>query len=207
MSNVVGWDDVSPIAERAFSIWVGFPERRWAQEAWAHMTRAGLADTDGSAVRPRAYIRFLVLASIYRDWCAQVWDERHDDEPWYWLEPANVKPRSVGLLLESEVAPDDGDGLDEALNVLMDRERPVVVAALLEGFGGESGLFLALWRSNGGPEDELPPDEEDKWQAPPETDADILNDVTPEKMVGLQWILEGCSSIGPIRSTAEMDVW
>jgi hypothetical protein len=208
MSNVVAWNEVLPIAAKAFRIWTGQPELRWAEEAWAHLTKAGLAANLDQLDRLRAYIRLLDLASIYRDWCALVWDEVHEDEPEWWLTDTDVEvsPVQIGQLLGPEADFDVDDGLEEALKILMARERDGVVAAILEGFGSDADLFLGLWRSSQDPnEKRWDDDEDDRFRDPPETDGDIVNDVTTEKMAGYQWILEGCPWGGPIRSRAEMD--
>ena len=70
-----------------------------------------------------------MLASIYRDWCALVWDEVHDDSPECWLSAAEVNPFHVGQLLgpNVELCKELEDSLDEALNILMQREHKAVV--------------------------------------------------------------------------------
>jgi hypothetical protein len=68
------------------------------------------------------------------------------------------------------------------------------------------GLFLSLWRSIDDPNQKtIVDDDDDDQEHVPETDAEILNDVTPEKLAGYQWIMQGCETLGPIRSPAEMD--
>jgi hypothetical protein len=182
---------------------------RWAEQAWAHLTDARLTEYDGPLGRCRAYIRFLVLASIYRDWCALVWDEIHDDSAGSWLATIDdVSPIHIGQLLrpDDDVSDNSQDALDEALNVLMQRQRTRVVAAVINGFGGVDGLFLSLWRSIDDPNQKtIVDDDDDDQEHVPETDAEILNDVTPEKLAGYQWIMQGCETLGPIRSPAEMD--
>jgi hypothetical protein len=201
---VVSWDAVLPIANETFHIWTGQPELCWAEQAWIHLTNAGLTVDGDPLDRLRGYVRLLVLASLYRDWCDLVWDEVEDDSPEVWLSAVEVSPLHIGQLLGPDVFPEDD--VNEALNVMMARERPAVVEAILEGFGGVPGLFVALWRSDKPLGQELPvDDDEDVWTDPPETEADILNDVTPEKMAAYEWIDGGCESRGPVRSRAEMD--
>jgi hypothetical protein len=45
---------------------------------------------------------------------------------------------------------------------LMARERQAVAAAVLDGFGGVEGLFVALWRSNKRPSDDRTADDDDE---------------------------------------------
>ena len=205
--KTVGWDKVLPIAEEAFHIWVDHPELQWAEQAWAQVQKAGLA-ADGSSIdRLRAYVRFLVLASMYRDWCALVWDEVEDDSPEMWLSNMEVNPVQVGQLLgqDVEVADDSEEALPEALHILIERERAGVVRAVLQGFGGDVGLFLSLWRSQGTRNEAGFVEKDDEQQDMSETHYEILNEPTREKLAGYEWISEGCQSRGPIRSTSEMD--
>jgi hypothetical protein len=116
------------------------------------------------------------------------------------------------------------EDLDQALAELMRRERPAVVKALLDGFGDIPGLFVALWRSNKhspaprsprqdedgeqsgrDPDESLEDDLEDDFddEDEEEDEADILNDVTDEKLAGYQWIDQGCEFIGPIRERSD----
>jgi hypothetical protein len=175
---VVTWDKVRFIADEAFCIWVGQPELRWAEQAWLHLTKLGLT-LDGTAlVRLTVYVRFLVLASVYRDWCAIVWDEVHDDSPELWISESDVDRLHIGQLLGPDVELDEfHEGIADALLTLMDREREAVVTALLAGFGSTEDLFIALWRSNKDPDDEQSVEDDDD-RLPPETDADILNETT-----------------------------
>jgi hypothetical protein len=202
----VGWEDVERIAEEAFTIWVGYPERRWAKRAWSCLIDAQLADGSDPLERLRAYVRFLVLASLYRDWCAIVWDEPYDDEACDWLSAVDVNPVHVGQLLGRGVTvPDDLDAsLDEALSFLMARERTAVVKVLVEGFGGVDALFVELWRSNSEPDEPILLDV-DEGEEHAESDADILNDLTAEKMAGYEWLTEGCEYLGPARTENDMD--
>ena len=122
MSNVVEWEELLPMVEEAFDIWVDYPERHWAKKAWAHLAKAGLADADTPVERVRVYVRFLVLASLYRDWCVEVWDEASDDLPSVWLSFAEVNPFHLGQLVGPDVDIEDPeDGLDDVLLNLMRR--------------------------------------------------------------------------------------
>jgi hypothetical protein len=115
----------------------------------------------------------------------------------------------MGQLLgpDVEVSEDPKEGIDEALHILMERERNAVVTAIMKGFGGVEGLFVALWRSNKDPDEQTNENEDDDPRDAPETDADILNDGGSEKLAGYEWIREGCQSRGPIRSSGEIDDW
>ncbi len=207
MGNVE-WDTVEPIAEKAFSIWVGHPERHWAKQAWAHLAAAGLTSNDDPLDWLRACIRFLVLASLYRDWCALVFDEVEDDRPQSWLSAVEVHPFHIGQLIGEDVVVEDPDGgLDEPLNELMCRDRKDVVAAIVKGFGGAEGLFASLWTSRGEGDEQSPSDREDSDEDEVEemSGYEALNDYTPEKAAGLEWAQTGCDTLGPQREHAEFD--
>jgi hypothetical protein len=200
------WDDLEPAADKAFSIWVGQPELRWAKDAWQILTDAGLADYAGDLDRHRAIIRFLALAGIYSDWCDAAWDEY--SEPWYshWCEDLEISAFRIGQLVGAE----DDDGSEEcddaslvadALTQLADDARPEVAEALLAHFGNESGLFLSLWRSRELQHDQSDVDldeDDDDWEddagdwAEAESDDEILNEVTGSKLQAFAWISEGC---------------
>ncbi len=200
------WDDLEPAADKAFSIWVGQPELRWAKEAWQILTGAGLADYEDDLQRHRAIIWFLALAGIYSDWCDVAWDEYSAPQYGDWIEDLEVSAFRIGQLVGAE----DDDGSEEsddtslvldALTRLADGARPDVVKALLAHFESESGLFLSLWRSRE-PQDEpddLDLDEDDddweddeaEWEEA-ETDDEILNEVTGSKLQAFAWISQGC---------------
>ena len=75
------WADLGVLRDEVFSIWSDAPEQEWARKAWDCLSRDGLPQAPGVLARLQVRVRFCVLGSLYRDWCALVWDERHDDEP------------------------------------------------------------------------------------------------------------------------------
>jgi hypothetical protein len=136
----VTWQEVLPIARESFDIWIGSPEIHWARQAWACLTGAGLTSALSPLDRLLSYVRFLVLASFYRDWCALVWDEVIDDEPENWLCGLQVNKIDVGQLLGSivELTDDSEASLTDALLSLMEgehRQAALTGAALRERFG------------------------------------------------------------------------
>jgi hypothetical protein len=208
MAKQLPWEDVESIANEAFSIWSGSPELGWARQAWAHLSRAGLTEADAILQRVQAQVRFLVLASLYRDWCTLVWDEVDNDSPSTWIDGSGIDRFHIGQLcgLDEALAGDAEDDFDLVLFALMDRERSSVVDAVVDGFGGANGLFVALWRSRTEPEEGICARDEEEpsgWRS--ESDDEILNDVSSQKLAGFQWIHEGCPSQGPIRCRGEID--
>ena len=226
MTDTVSWEEIEPLARTTFDIFVGQPEVRWAEQAWGHLERAGLTAGATCLDVARCHVRMLVLASLYRDWCMKAWDEVQDDEVGYWIGEFDFLPLGVGQLIgaNDDLSTDPHEALAEALETLMPRERKAVVDALLSGFGGVDGLFVALWRSNQGSDAEstAPPSDSERAELTeqaslfdseddddfddddePETDAGILNDVTALKMSAYEWIRSGCESFGPTRYWSE----
>ena len=233
MTEKVDWDEIEPLAAVTFDIFDGQPEMRWAGLAWRHLDRAGLTAGTTCLDVARSHVRMLVLASLYRDWCMKAWDEVQDDEVGYWIGEFDFLPLGVGQLIgvDDDLSTDPHEALVEALETLMARERKAVVDALLSGFGGVDGLFVALWRSNQDSdaestdspanseraesaeqaslfdgEDENDLDDDDGVDEP-ETDADILNDVTASKMNAYEWVRSGCESFGPTRFWSDEQPW
>lgn len=200
---ILTWDEIESAAARAFSIWTGQPELRWAKEAWQILSDAGLAAYEGELDRHRAIIRFLALAGIYSDWCAAAWGEYSDLQCSYWTEGLDVNAFRLGQLVGADEDSEDGELDDnvlteEALHRLADAARPDVVRALLGHFGTASGLFLSLWRSMDFPHDEIDDqeNEEDDWDdegsRDTPTDDAILNEITDEKLRAFDWTQDGC---------------
>lgn len=193
----IDWEQVEPIAEETFDIWTGRGDREWARVAWEVLAQEGLTTAADALGRLRVHVRFLVLASFYRDWATVAFDEVLDDSPSSWLRLTDAHPFHVGQIVGNAVEIDDPEyDLDEAVQYLMEQERSTVVRALLKGFNGVVGLFLALWRSERG---------EDSVDGSPEDDAEILDTPTDEKLAAYEWIDQGCRFLGPLRFHSDYD--
>lgn len=184
------WDDLKRAPAEAFNIWEGQPEAQWAKDAWEGIVRAGLAQYANEMERAKVCIRFMAMASLYHDFCAMAWDERVEPELTYWAAELDVTPVRIGQLIGQEVNTEKtGDGdleYEETLKRLVNDSRPIVLKALLDRFGGNDGLFLALWKSK-----RLVSDDDDN----DETDEEIVNDPTPDKMAAYEWITEECPEV------------
>jgi hypothetical protein len=190
--SVARWEDVKPLAAAIFRIWTNGGDLRWAEAAWDHFTRLGLASYSTPLERVLVDIRLMSIGSIYLDWCAVTHDERHDDDAVYWLDATDISPIHLGQLVGAD---DDLGGeapSDYAIHTLIRKERPLVLRALLDGFGDVNGLFVALW-SSATIESELT-DDKDEESDPSSSDWDVLNDVTEEKLAAYQWLDAGASS-------------
>ena len=70
-----------------------------------------------------------------------------------------------------------------------------MLASLLSGFGDVSGLFVSLWRS-GTTSAEAEDDEgRNSDDGDPETEWQILNDVTSDKLAAFSWLDNGCPAV------------
>ena len=160
------------------------PELRWAQKAWEHVIKTGLADYNTEVERCKACLRVLALASLYYDWCLLAWDEHHEDDPIYWaaesFEINNVLLRQVSYSRDDHDQQDEIDNLELDYDELasgMHNSRAELANALLGGFGSDAKLFISLWNITG---DEV------------EEDSEISNDVRNPNLKAWEWISEGC---------------
>ena len=221
----VDWCDVEAAAKTAFSIWLPNRDYLWAQEAWQRLFRTGLTDYETETKHCQVQIRFLCLASLYRDWCSLADDELLDDELTWWADELDISTFRLAQL----VGPDFGEGeTDEyelrryALQSLTEDARADVVQALKKSYGSDADLFLALWRINhpAPPKPAAPflslkttevsntalslfdltletDKEEDDDDTYYEDDNEVLNDVTDEKLAAYAWIDDDCPSVRP----------
>src|SRR5687768_5131745 len=97
--KVLGWEDVREAAAEAFNVWTFGSELRWAEDAWTHIVAAGLADYTSEISRARVAVRFLSLASLYRDWCCIAHEECLEDDPVDWNSWLEVDKLEIGQLL------------------------------------------------------------------------------------------------------------
>jgi hypothetical protein len=217
---LVAWDDLRDSADLAFAIWVDQPELRWARQAWSSLERAGLTSYVNERQRHRVLVRFVALADLYHEFCHLAWDEMYEPGYLEWADELNFSRFRIGQLAGLagvDEWPDDDEAVDDdevattALVSLVHSARAEIVPALRAGFGGVEGLFVALWRSNRfepeaasdaadtgleagreGAEEEDYDDDEEEIVDEPETDEEILNNVTGEKLRAYEWLAAGC---------------
>ena len=148
--HLLTWEDVSPVAQQAFSVWAHGCEYQWAQVAWSHLADACLTAYQTEGDRCRVAIRFLALAQIYLDWCARADEQEEYDDLSGWADELGIGAFRLGqLAATARIEGDNDEALrDAALSRFTHRARPEVREALLKGFGGNDGLFLSLWRIN-----------------------------------------------------------
>jgi len=204
LKSILLWDDVKTVASQVFSIWVDHPELKWAEQAWEIIIGVGLATYSNEDERCNAAIRFLALSGIYYDFCEIGLEEHNVPEYGIWAEELEIGATRIGLLIASNpddrlsLSDDDGELYSEGVKYLADKARVEVLKALCKGFskfndrteGNETDLFLSLWKSNW-PE----PDPDESDEDDPETDFEIMNDVTEGKAAVYEWISSRCESL------------
>jgi hypothetical protein len=199
-------------------------ERRWVIDAWTALIELGFANYSNELERCEAAINLIAFAEFYRDWKAMVEDASYrafgsGDLP----NVLNLSPFRLGLLIGQQpdflqqVACDDdldwdsdSDLFRAALSHLEREARPRIVSALEQYHGGQSGLFVALWNSDKQPrpagyeenrqefdyDRDLMVGELQIWEpAYQETDDEILNDVTDEKLRLWTWLEQGAEPL------------
>ena len=132
-----------------------------------------------------------------------------------WAESFEITPFRLGQLAGANwtAEPEYPDDLASAVLIhLVEEARDEIVPVLRSCFGGTSGLFLALWRSNKAeplptesssvkgddPDSDAEEDTdeyEDDDELEEETDDDILNDTDGNKVEAFAWLEEGCQPV------------
>lgn len=188
------WDDLGEAATDTFGIWTSRSDLHWARETWLGFEKLGFCDYGNETERLIVIGRWLALASIYRDWCAVMCDESHDDTPGYWVEGLEVHDLYLGQLVSGECLSDDPDEARwDALGALMRTQRDAVVSKLRELHGDNALLFMSFWKSAN---PWMASDDEDDSDAD-ERAAEALNDPTPENVAAWGWLEDGCPHVRP----------
>ena len=184
------WPDIKAVAEDAFNVWVDQPELIWAQAAWAALGEAGLTSYRDEFERCLVAMRFVGLASLYRDFCEVAWDLSWvpEDKVAYWAEELGVTPVAAGCLA-GQMGFDPREWVDDLENrrafeiavfmFLAYEARPHLVSSLKQKWGqkapvrGIHMVLVTLWRSRSHPEQE---DDEDWDESEPDGDTDAPNE-------------------------------
>ena len=188
--GLVEWEDIAEAAARIFNVWIEKqPELEWAKTAWQHLREHGRTrystDVDWHVVQ----CRLLALGGIYRDFCQLAWDESAGKDYEFWAEGMKLDKFTLGRLYQSveNDSTNDDVGMYDAMESIVEAQRPAVVAALQEGFGLEEGLISSLWSTRRG-RDTF--DSDDGDEIVPETGMSM------SKLKALDWILGGCLRLG-----------
>lgn len=184
------FDELQPAFNLSYSVWDEEEKRVWAKKAWNILSQAKLTQYTTGVERAEVIIRFLTLTGIFADFYEIAFWDGHQPEYTELAEALALSPLRVGQLIGR--SPDCDDGQDDAelysdaLRHLASEARSEVYHALIEGFKNASLLFISLWRANSSYADE-----------DIVSDDDIVNDdLTPEKHIAFEWIIEGCYPYG-----------
>jgi hypothetical protein len=150
ISVVIAWDELEEIGKLAFDVWVDQPELNWAKEAWARLSEKGLTRYADELEKTEVKMRFLALAGLYHDFCYKGWGETSCPMYRMWIDEMEISGVRLGQLVGRDpgVSGEEEDDLHySAARKLIRKARPEVFAALLEAYGGTSGLLVSLWNS------------------------------------------------------------
>lgn len=190
------WAYVEPAAKLALEIWVGQPELDWAKKAFAYLPGQGSLGTNDTVKKHVAIFRFLVLIGIYHDFCEVAWEQTSYISYAEWCEPLQGLDRFVVGQLSARLPEwqnEEEVEFRDALDLLVEAEREIVVRALVRGFGGVAGLYASLWRSAPLSSVENPDPEEQGYEDDGTFDADEVG-----KLRAYEWIDAGCLRLGEV---------
>lgn len=142
-TRTLTWEQVEPVARKAFKVWSGQPELRWAEQTWQKLIAAGIANYSAELGYTRAVLRFIALACIYNDFCQAAYDEESVTYVGEWWRMFNLSPFRVGQLVgpkfdednDTSDIDDDEELVDLAMDVLLGTARSEVAQALLAAYG------------------------------------------------------------------------
>ena len=159
----VHWKEIEESARRLFNVWLGGKERQWGKKAWEILAACGLTRCTDAIEETGVQVRLLTLAIVYREWCWLAREESCHEGSLVEMavEDAGINAFRVAQLIGRDFAKRDMESdqdelLEQALVKLIDRERPVICRALVEGFGGAvplHNLLGATTRGNDSDED------------------------------------------------------
>lgn len=189
------WKHFSEVAEEFFKIF-GRSELVWAQQMWEHLLKAGMCTVDGELDRCRVCVRFVALACIYREFCATAWKKRLAPHFHEWAVYLDLHPLRLGQLLGTNAplqeARKDEDLIHAAMQVLVNRERTELHRVLVAAHGSPSRLFASMWRTR-----EHPPGSPGAAKQKRESDDEILNDLSFEKIDAYEFVSKGFGTTTP----------
>jgi hypothetical protein len=155
MPELVTWDDIKGPASEIFDIWSSGGDFQWAQEAWRHLTAAGLTSINSHADRTTVSLRLMMLGKVYEEFCAAKWGENPDRSLTMLAESVDIDRLSLGLLAAK--AGCDGDEADiedelyeNALVAASAHVREELFTCLRDAYGHEGELYARLCKTSGG---------------------------------------------------------
>ncbi|MFB2936264.1 McrB family protein [Aerosakkonemataceae cyanobacterium BLCC-F154] len=192
-ADILTWSNLDYIAELAFceiddQLEIEEGSWEWIEQAWEIIIQAGMASYSTEIEHCQVVIRFLALFAFYIEFYGMVCGK--DAEFNYLVnswEETGITTSHIRQLVWSKYDNNQAEGQDNlnvrAIQYLANNERKKILAALVEGFGNLSMLFVSLWQSS------LPEIEEDNREyGNYETDDEIVNYLTNEELAVFKWL-------------------
>lgn len=180
------WNKLKNSADTMFSIFISGEETKFAHKAWDIIVKSGLANFTNELEEGIVKLRFIALADIYLDYCKVAHEEDNESDYYGWEDNLNIGKLVLEEIYQTILTPEERENIDPDIPNMMQQlsyhYRNDVYDCLVKGYGSDDILFLNLWRST-------------HKDARKETDSDILNDLTFEKMGVSQWLSGGCDVI------------
>ncbi len=180
-NTVVKWNELKDAADRILSIFLSGEETKFAHKAWNYIIKAGLAEYSSPDEDVIVKMRFIALVDVYLDYCRIAHEEDHDSEYYDWIDHLDLEADRIPPVYESLFPNSEADkdlDVSDKIRVLSDYFRKEIVNCLIKGFGSESILFLAFWKST--------------HTRNKEKDSEILNSLSLDKLQVYEWIDNGC---------------
>lgn len=151
-SEETGWNEVRDAASRMFYVWDCGGELAWAEEAWAHLYEAGLANDGSILEHTAAKLRLVTLARVYEEFSGLAWDENPETPLDYLAEDLDIDNLALGILAASaggdfEDTADEYELRELALLAVTNRQRREVFECLSAAYGGAINLYTRLWKT------------------------------------------------------------
>jgi hypothetical protein len=161
MPELVTWDDVKVPASKIFDIWSSGGDLEWAQEAWAHLTAAGLTSIYSHVDRTNVNLRLMMLGKVYEEFCAARWEENPDRSLEMLAESLTIDRLSLGLLAAKAGyetdrefhlydTDDEHELYENALLAASAHLRKELFTCLRNAYGDENKLYARLCQTSVG---------------------------------------------------------
>jgi hypothetical protein len=142
----IGWDEIEPVVDEIFSVWVFGADLLLAQHVWEELAAAGQTDYESDLERSEAIIRLLAFGAYYREFCSYAFHEGSVGEWREWITSGLIGDRpllDVSILGEPVTEPgvsegnflEDAHAVSEVLRQIVQAECGKVVALLKERWG------------------------------------------------------------------------
>ena len=198
------FEELKPLANQIFRVWVGHPEMDWAAQMWEFVRESGLASYDDDFERHSVLFRFLALGGIYQDFCMVAFDERHgtDYASWvaYGLEEDGpqvdwfiIGQLATGVESGRNGPPFYADERHQALVCLVEQHRHEVWDVIVKGTGWEYELLISLCGSRVSADEDVWDDDDCDEPHPTRDGEDVLASLNVWQAANVyDWIQVGC---------------